>query len=42
MDTLLGEIGETKKLNVEDMNSIEGRKTFEEYEHAVTTLCDNK
>ena len=44
MDIFLGKIGETKKLNVEDKNSCEGRKTFEEYEHAVTnvTLCDNK
>ena len=42
MDTFLGEFGKTKKLNVEDKNSCEGRITFEEYEHAVTTLCDNK
>ena len=42
MDTFLGEIGEAKKLNVEEKNSCEGRITLEEYEHAVTTLCDNK
>ena len=37
MDIFLGEIGETKKLNVEDKSSREGRITFQEYE-----LCDNK
>ena len=42
MDTFLGKIGETKKLNVEYKNSCEGRITFEEYEHAVITLRDNK
>ena len=42
MSTFSGEIGETKTLNVEDKNSCEGRITLEEYEHAVTTLCDNK
>ena len=42
MHTFSGEIGETKKTNVEDKNSCGGKLTLEKYEHAVTTLCDNK
>ena len=42
MDTFLDEIGETKKLNAVDKNSCESEITLEDYEYAISTLCDNK
>ena len=42
MDTFLDEIGETKKLNAVDKNNCESEITLEDYEHAISTLCDNK
>ena len=41
MGTFLDEIGETKKLAV-DKNSCESEITLEDYESAISTICDNK
>ena len=42
MDAFLDDIGETKKLNAVDKNSCESEITLEDYEYAISTLCDNK